>query len=421
MIDQCLPADRALHDDLVLWVELWLRSAARPGAAAGRRAPLRAPARVVRAGDRRRRRRAASCATATSTQMTDRLLALIDGYGIRVLTGDPRDAARARARGDLGGGRGRPRPVLGRALIAQRFALGVGQRPRRAVLAGRRPRVAPALTTSAPPTVSIVSRVRTPGRARARRARSAPRPRRRGARARGGSRRHVGDLERGTGSRRAQARVEPRLAHLAHVGEQHGGVRRARWRRGRAPRIGMRASWGVGAAAGGVGRRRARAASRRARARPAGAPTRAAPRARRRRGAASCAGRSRRARRPAARGVLGVRRSASSRWRSPSARTLGQHGAPAALELLERVAQLLGVHRLAPRVDPHPPHLAVGPRLEVEVGGERGRRGSSWRREIASSSSRSARAAAAKASATTSSLRVEVVVEQPEAGARLAA
>ena len=30
MIDQCLPTDRALHDDFVLWVELWLRSARDP-------------------------------------------------------------------------------------------------------------------------------------------------------------------------------------------------------------------------------------------------------------------------------------------------------------------------------------------------------------------------------------------------------
>ena len=41
MIDQCLPTDRALHDDFVLWVELWLRSARdpalRPVAAPGAR------------------------------------------------------------------------------------------------------------------------------------------------------------------------------------------------------------------------------------------------------------------------------------------------------------------------------------------------------------------------------------------------
>ena len=56
MIDQCLPTDRALHDDFVLWVELWLRSARDPALRPVAAPPLRAPARVVRAGDRRRRR-----------------------------------------------------------------------------------------------------------------------------------------------------------------------------------------------------------------------------------------------------------------------------------------------------------------------------------------------------------------------------
>jgi hypothetical protein len=97
MIDQCLPADRALHDDFVLWIELWLRSARDP---ALRPVAARLYARLhawfsgtiadgVAAGELR------ECDV---DRMTDRLLALIDGYGIRVLTEDPRvPLQRARA------------------------------------------------------------------------------------------------------------------------------------------------------------------------------------------------------------------------------------------------------------------------------------------------------------------------------------
>ena len=82
-----------------------------PELRADRGAPLRAPARVVRGRRSPTASRAASCTTATPTRSTDRLLALIDGYGIRALSSDPRDAARARPRGDLGGDRARARPV----------------------------------------------------------------------------------------------------------------------------------------------------------------------------------------------------------------------------------------------------------------------------------------------------------------------
>ena len=108
MIDQCLPTDRALHDDFVLWVELWLRSARDP---ALRPVAARLYARLhawfaqalavgVASGELRE---------TDVPQMADRLLALIDGYGIRVLTGDPNmPIERARAEiwagvaGDLG-------------------------------------------------------------------------------------------------------------------------------------------------------------------------------------------------------------------------------------------------------------------------------------------------------------------------------
>jgi hypothetical protein len=63
------------------------------------------------------------------------------------------------------------------------------------------------------------------------------------------------------------------------------------------------------------------------------------------------------------RGVLGVT-AAPAAAAVAVGQDAGEHGAPAALELLEGAAQLRGVHRLAPGVDPHPPHLAVGPGLE---------------------------------------------------------
>jgi AcrR family transcriptional regulator len=107
MIDQCLPSSEPLREDWVLWVELWLRGARDP---ALRPVAARLYARLhewfaetiadgVAAGELR------ACDVA---QMTDRLLALIDGYGIRVLTEDPRmplDRARteiwAAVEGDL--------------------------------------------------------------------------------------------------------------------------------------------------------------------------------------------------------------------------------------------------------------------------------------------------------------------------------
>jgi len=88
MIDQCLPAPGALHDDWMLWVELWLHAARRPEL---RPTAARLYERMhewfaeaiaegeengeFRVGDRAR--------------TVDRLLALIDGYGIRTLTEDP--------------------------------------------------------------------------------------------------------------------------------------------------------------------------------------------------------------------------------------------------------------------------------------------------------------------------------------------
>jgi AcrR family transcriptional regulator len=97
MIDQCLPSTPALREDWVLWVELWLRGARDP---ALRPVAARLYARLhawfaaaladgIAAGQLH------DCDVA---RMADRLLALLDGYGIRVLTEDPQmPLGRARA------------------------------------------------------------------------------------------------------------------------------------------------------------------------------------------------------------------------------------------------------------------------------------------------------------------------------------
>jgi AcrR family transcriptional regulator len=88
MIDQCLPLDEELRDDWVLWVELWLRAVRHPElrpTAAHLYARMHtwfadAIAEGVTAGE----------FTAADPERTaDRLLALIDGYGIRALNEDP--------------------------------------------------------------------------------------------------------------------------------------------------------------------------------------------------------------------------------------------------------------------------------------------------------------------------------------------
>ena len=93
------PRGQALRDDWVLWVELWLRSARdralRP-VAARLYARLHAwfadtLATGIAAGELR------ACDV---DRMADRLLALIDGYGLRVLTEDP-EMALDRARAEI--------------------------------------------------------------------------------------------------------------------------------------------------------------------------------------------------------------------------------------------------------------------------------------------------------------------------------
>jgi AcrR family transcriptional regulator len=90
MVDQCLPAPGALRDDFILWVELWLRAARRP--------ELRDTSARLYARMHEWFREALDGAVPDPGATADRVLALCDGFGIRVLCGDPampRDRARA--------------------------------------------------------------------------------------------------------------------------------------------------------------------------------------------------------------------------------------------------------------------------------------------------------------------------------------
>jgi AcrR family transcriptional regulator len=88
LIDACLPEPGVQRDDFVLWVELWLRAARRPelSATAGRLyARLHEWTRgVIDDGVAR-----GAFAAQDTERATDRLLALLDGYGVRALIGDP--------------------------------------------------------------------------------------------------------------------------------------------------------------------------------------------------------------------------------------------------------------------------------------------------------------------------------------------
>ena len=120
MIDQCLPTPGELRDDWLLWVELWLRAARRPELRADRRRSTRACTSGSprdRRGDGERR-----AAPTTTPALADRLLALIDGYGVRALVGDPAMPLERRARGDLGGDRRRDLSTRRAALQRRRPA-----------------------------------------------------------------------------------------------------------------------------------------------------------------------------------------------------------------------------------------------------------------------------------------------------------
>jgi AcrR family transcriptional regulator len=83
MIDQCLPLPGEQEQDWVLWVELWLRAVRHP--------ELRPTAAKLyaRMHDWFREAIEEELPDLDADAATDRLLALIDGYGIRVMVGDP--------------------------------------------------------------------------------------------------------------------------------------------------------------------------------------------------------------------------------------------------------------------------------------------------------------------------------------------
>jgi hypothetical protein len=97
MVDQCLPYPGMLERDFILWVELWLRASRHPElrpTASGLYARMHewfseAIAEGVESGEFR---------STDPDRLADRLLALLDGFGIRVLVGDlPIAHARAEA------------------------------------------------------------------------------------------------------------------------------------------------------------------------------------------------------------------------------------------------------------------------------------------------------------------------------------
>jgi AcrR family transcriptional regulator len=88
MVEACLPAPGPLRDDFVLWVELWLRAARAPELRpTGARLYARMRAWFAEAiADGVQRGEFAPC---DPDRVADRVLALVDGYGVRVVTQDP--------------------------------------------------------------------------------------------------------------------------------------------------------------------------------------------------------------------------------------------------------------------------------------------------------------------------------------------
>jgi AcrR family transcriptional regulator len=83
MIDQCLPLPGEQEQDWVLWVELWLRAVRHP--------ELRPTAAELyaRMHDWFKEAIADEFPDLDAGATADRILALIDGYGVRALLGDP--------------------------------------------------------------------------------------------------------------------------------------------------------------------------------------------------------------------------------------------------------------------------------------------------------------------------------------------
>jgi AcrR family transcriptional regulator len=115
MVDQCLPTTPELHADWVLWVELWLRAVRHPElrpVAEELYARLNAWfADEIAAGIAD-----GEFARCDPQEVADRTLALLDGFGVRMLIGDstiPLERARSSVRSALAGELG-----LGEQLMA---------------------------------------------------------------------------------------------------------------------------------------------------------------------------------------------------------------------------------------------------------------------------------------------------------------
>ena len=88
MVDQCLPAPGSLRDDFILWVELWLRAARHPDLQATS-AQLYERMRQWFGEVLAEGAASGEFASPDLDRAPDRILALCDGYGIRVLCEDP--------------------------------------------------------------------------------------------------------------------------------------------------------------------------------------------------------------------------------------------------------------------------------------------------------------------------------------------
>jgi AcrR family transcriptional regulator len=97
MIEECLPLPGRQEEEWVLWVELWLRAvrdeSLRPVATRLYRRYAAWIAAAIRAGVE-----SGEFADVDARALADRVVALLDGYGVRALIGDPRlDVERAQA------------------------------------------------------------------------------------------------------------------------------------------------------------------------------------------------------------------------------------------------------------------------------------------------------------------------------------
>ena len=143
MVEQCLPTTPSLAQDWVLWVELWLRAVRVPElrpVAEELYARLHAWFRdEIAAGVD-----AGEFARCDPDQVTDHLLALLDGYGVRTLIGDaamPLERARAAVTRALARDLG-----LGETDLGLGETLQAGEPARKAARAASRPvRTAPSM------------------------------------------------------------------------------------------------------------------------------------------------------------------------------------------------------------------------------------------------------------------------------------